>query len=163
MPSCVAVLTATGAISTAVAVLEMNRPITAVTANRQARMALGPAPPSTLTRPPTARSMPPVDGAVVALLIGELHYMNGLNRMSTAIVEHAVALWRAQSGGVLICEAAPMVAVARGLGVPEERIRIAIPEPAGHTTRWAAERIRGMADVAGRRTALPRRAARDFQ
>ncbi|MNV85195.1 hypothetical protein D3C71_1791300 [compost metagenome] len=60
MPSCVAVLTATGAISTAVAVLEMNRPITAVTANRQARMALGPAPPSTLTRPPTARSMPPV-------------------------------------------------------------------------------------------------------
>ncbi|MNH39147.1 hypothetical protein D3C79_1002760 [compost metagenome] len=60
MPSCAAVLTATGAINTAVAVLEMNRPITAVTANRQARMALGPAPPSTLTSPPTARSIPPV-------------------------------------------------------------------------------------------------------
>ena len=94
--------------------------------------------------------MPPADGAVVALLIGELHYMNGLNRISTAIVEHAVARWRGQSGGLLICEAAPMVAVARGLGVPEERIRIAIPEAGGHTTRWAAERIRGMADVAGR-------------
>ena len=94
--------------------------------------------------------MPPADGAVVALLIGELHYMNGLNRMSTAIVEHAVERWRAQPGGLLICEAAPMVTVARALGVPEERIRIAIPEPAGHTTRWAAERVRAMADVAGR-------------
>ncbi|MNH31035.1 hypothetical protein D3C79_913640 [compost metagenome] len=60
MPNCVAVLIATGAISTAVAVLEMNRPITAVMANRQARMALGPASPSTLTRPVTARSIPPV-------------------------------------------------------------------------------------------------------
>lgn len=94
--------------------------------------------------------MPPADGAVVALLIGELHYMNGLNRISTAIVERAVQRWRALPGGVLVCEAAPMVAVARRLGVPEERIRIAIPEPGGHTTRWAAERIRSMADVAGR-------------
>ncbi|MNI63727.1 hypothetical protein D3C73_1191250 [compost metagenome] len=49
-----------GAISTAVAVLEMNRPITAVTVNRQASMAIGPAPPSRLTSPPTARSIPPV-------------------------------------------------------------------------------------------------------
>ncbi|MNO07306.1 hypothetical protein D3C81_2294460 [compost metagenome] len=39
MPNCCAVLIATGAIRTAVAVLEMNRPISAVRANRQARIA----------------------------------------------------------------------------------------------------------------------------
>ncbi len=59
-PSCSAVASATGAISTAVAVLEMNRPISAVSRNRQASSACGPASPSRPTRPEVARAMPPV-------------------------------------------------------------------------------------------------------
>ena len=50
-PSCSAVASATGAISTAVAVLEMNRPISAVSRNRQANSACGPASPSRPTSP----------------------------------------------------------------------------------------------------------------
>ncbi|MNP74924.1 hypothetical protein D3C76_1718800 [compost metagenome] len=55
-----AVAMATGAMSTAVAVLEMNRPVTAVTRNRLASTAWGPALPSMPTSASTARAMPPV-------------------------------------------------------------------------------------------------------
>lgn len=91
--------------------------------------------------------MPPAgEGPIVALLIGELHYMTRLNAITTRIVERAVALWRERPAALLVCEAEPMAAVARGLGVPAEVIRVAIPEPGGHTTRSAAERIRAMLD-----------------
>lgn len=105
---------------------------------------------------------------VVALLIGELSYMTSLNRITSAIVERAVAVWRKRPGAILICEAEPMAALARTLGVPAECVRVAIPEPGGHTTRWAAERIRAMADLGTRPLLLVthrlhgRRAARMF-
>jgi hypothetical protein len=89
----------------------------------------------------------------VALLIGELHYMTRLNAVTSHIVEHAVACWRARPSAVLVCEAAPMAALARSLGVPAASMRVAIPEAGGHTTRWAAERIRAM-PVLGDRTVL---------
>ena len=60
MSSACAVAMATGAMSTAVAVLEINRPITAVRANSAAIRARGPASPSSCSRPLTARSIPPV-------------------------------------------------------------------------------------------------------
>ncbi|HYE84966.1 MAG TPA: YdcF family protein [Vicinamibacterales bacterium] len=88
---------------------------------------------------------PPSDDTwVVALLIGELSYMNALNPISTRIVERAVEVWRRHPQGLLICEAEPMAAVARSLGVPEASLRVAIPEPGGHTTRWCAQRIAQM-------------------
>jgi len=105
---------------------------------------------------------------VVALLIGELSYMTTLNRITTQIVERAVARWRERRGAVLICEAEPMAALARSLGVPDESLRVAIPEPGGHTTRWAAERIAAMPDHGSRTLVLVthrlhgRRAARIF-
>ena len=87
---------------------------------------------------------------VVALLIGELSYMTSLNRITTAIVERAVSFWRKRPGAILICECEPMAALARSLGVPAESVRVAIPEPGGHTTRWAAERVRAMDDLGTR-------------
>lgn len=78
---------------------------------------------------------------IVALLIGELSYMTALNPITTRIVERAVALWQRHPGAVLICEAEPMAAMARRLGVPDVSLRVAIPEPGGHTTRWCAERV----------------------
>lgn len=89
----------------------------------------------------------PAEASIVALLMGELHYMTRLNPITTRIVEHAVARWRQRPRAVLVCEAEPMAAVARQLGVPADAIRVAIPEAGGHTTRWAAERIRGMSDL----------------
>ena len=87
---------------------------------------------------------------IVALLIGELRYMTQLNRVTTRIVEHAVSDWRAHPSTLLICEAEPMAVLAASLGVPRELIRTAIPEAGGHTTRWAAERVRAMADSGSR-------------
>lgn len=80
-------------------------------------------------------TLPP---AIVALMIGELEYMSGLNRISTAIVEHAVAVWRATPGSVLICESAPMTAAAIALGVAEHDVVTALPQPTGHITRLVA-------------------------
>ena len=105
---------------------------------------------------------------IVALLIGELSYMTSLNRITTQIVERAVARWRERPGAVLICECEPMAAVARSLGVPEASLRVAIPEPSGHTTRWLVERIAAMPDHRTRILVLVthrlhgRRAARMF-
>lgn len=81
---------------------------------------------------------------IVALLIGELSYMTTLNAITTQIVDRAVDLWRRHDGAILICEAEPMAAVARSRGVPDASLRVAIPEPGGHTTRWAAQRITAM-------------------
>lgn len=106
---------------------------------------------------------------VVALLIGELHYMTRLNVITTRIVEHAVSVWRRQPASTLVCEAEPMAAVARRLGVPEAQLRVAIPEPSGHTTRWAALRVASMPGRDGRPVVLvthrlhARRAARMFR
>jgi uncharacterized SAM-binding protein YcdF (DUF218 family) len=87
---------------------------------------------------------------VVALLIGELPYMTRLNDITSRIVERAVEHWRARPRSVLVCEAAPMAELAVSLGVPSVCVRVAINEPHGHTTRWAAERIVAMADREGR-------------
>jgi uncharacterized SAM-binding protein YcdF (DUF218 family) len=113
---------------------------------------------------------PPRDEAwVVALLIGELHYMTRLNAITTRIVEHAVSLWQRQPASTLVCEAEPMAEVARQLGVPAAQVRVAIPEPAGHTTRWAALRTAALAGRDGRPVVLvthrlhARRAARIFR
>jgi hypothetical protein len=106
---------------------------------------------------------------IVALLIGELSYMTALNPITTRIVERAVARWRERPNAMLICEAEPMAAVARQLGVPEASLRVAIPEPGGHTTRWAASRIAAMPDYHNRILLLVthrlhgRRAARMFR
>jgi len=89
----------------------------------------------------------PAEASIVALLVGELRYMTHLNTITTRIVEHAVALWRRRPRALLICEAEPMAAVARQLGVPAASIRVAVPEAGGHTTRWAAERICAMSDL----------------
>ncbi|MNH34453.1 hypothetical protein D3C79_950510 [compost metagenome] len=51
---------AIGAISTAVAVLEINRPIVAHSANRHSSITRGPAPPATSISPRTIKSTPPV-------------------------------------------------------------------------------------------------------
>jgi hypothetical protein len=100
--------------------------------------------------------MPPADDRpwIVALLIGELPYMTTLNAITTRIAEHAVELWRQQPGTLLICECEPMAAVARRMGVPDVSLRVAIPEPDGHTTWWAASRIAAMPDAAGRALVL---------
>ncbi len=90
----------------------------------------------------------------MALLIGELSHMTGLNRITTSIVERAVSCWQKRQGVILICEAEPMAALARTLGVPAGSVRVAIPEAGGHTTRWAAERIRAMSDLGSRRLRL---------
>ena len=106
---------------------------------------------------------------VVALLIGELSYMTVLNPITAQIVERAVVRWRERPGAILICEAEPMAAGARTLGVPPDSLRVAIPEPGGHTTRWAAERIAAMPDHGNRLLVLVthklhgRRAARMFR
>ncbi len=106
---------------------------------------------------------------VVALLIGELSYMSALNPITTQIVARAVTRWREWPGALLICEAEPMAAVARTLGVPPALLRVAIPERGGHTTRWAAERIAAMPDYGNRILVLVthkwhgRRAARMFR
>jgi hypothetical protein len=106
---------------------------------------------------------------IAALLIGELPYMTTLNAITTRITEHAVELWRQRPDTLLICECDPMAAVARRLGVPGHALRVAIPEPAGHTTWWAASRIAAMPDAANRALVLVthrlhgRRAARMFR
>ena len=76
--------------------------------------------------------------AIVALMIGELDYMSGLNRISAAIVERAVAVWRDTPGSVLICESAPMAAEAARLGVAVSDVVTALPQALGHTTRLVA-------------------------
>ena len=76
--------------------------------------------------------------AIVALMIGELSYMRQLNQISTAIVHHAVLLWRKTPGSVLVCESAPMTAEAIRLGVAPFEVVTALPQPAGHTTRLVA-------------------------
>ena len=55
-----AIASAIGAISTAVAVFEMNRPSAAVTTNSIAMTTRGPASPTKATSPSAARSTPPV-------------------------------------------------------------------------------------------------------
>lgn len=85
---------------------------------------------------------------IVALQIGELPNMPRLNDITLRIVERAVARWRGSPSSVLVCESCPMGEVALAHGLPPDRLRIAIPEPSGHTTRWAAERIRVMPEVA---------------
>ena len=81
------------------------------------------------------QTVPP---AVVALMIGELSYMPGLNRISKAIVERAVEIHRATPGSTLICESLPMAAEAIELGVNPAEVVTALPQPAGHTTRLVA-------------------------
>ena len=76
--------------------------------------------------------------AIVALMIGELDYMSSLNRISTHIVERAVAEWRRTPGSALICESAPMAAEAVRLGVAESDVTTALTQPLGHTTRLVA-------------------------
>jgi uncharacterized SAM-binding protein YcdF (DUF218 family) len=71
-------------------------------------------------------------------MIGELDYMSGLNPISTAIVERAVAVWRQTPGAVLICESAPMAAEAQRLGVASSDVVTALPQASGHTTRLVA-------------------------
>lgn len=71
-------------------------------------------------------------------MIGELDYMSGLNRISTAIVARAVAVWRETPGSVLVCESTPMAAEARKLGVPPADVVTALPQALGHTTRLVA-------------------------
>src|SRR5712671_3910715 len=81
--------------------------------------------------------------AVVALMIGELDYMpldraqgrRVLNRISTAIVARAVAVWREAPGSVLICESMPMAAEAIRLGVDPGEVVTALPQPLGHSSR----------------------------
>jgi hypothetical protein len=80
----------------------------------------------------------PIPAAVVALMIGELNYMPALNRISSAIVARAVAIWRETPGSVLICESAPMAAEAVRLGVDPGDVLTALPQPLGHTTRLVA-------------------------
>ena len=80
-----------------------------------------------------------VRGAVLALMIGELNYMSPLNRISTIIVDRAVAIWRRTPGEVLICESAPMAAQAIKLGVAESAVVTALPQRTGHTTRLVAQ------------------------
>jgi hypothetical protein len=83
---------------------------------------------------------PPV---IVALMIGELPYMSGLNRISTRIVERSVEVWRQRPGGILVCESQPMSHVARGLGVPDAALITALPQASGHTTRLVADWLAG--------------------
>ena len=51
---------ATGAISTAVAVLEINKPMSAVVKNKIAKITRGPVSPNKLSKASTAKSIPPV-------------------------------------------------------------------------------------------------------
>jgi len=90
------------------------------------------------------------DGWIVALLMGELRYMTGVNSITSRIVEGAVSLWRERTDAILICEAEPMGELARKLGVPAESVRVAVPEAGGHTTRLAALRVRAMPDLGNR-------------
>lgn len=86
---------------------------------------------------------PVLSPTIVALMIGELEYMSGLNRMSTAIVEQAVTVWRQTPGSVLICESAPMATEAMRLGITASDIITALPQPLGHTTRLVAQWLAG--------------------
>ncbi len=85
---------------------------------------------------------------VVALMIGELPNMTQLNEISTRIVERAVEWWSAGLSDLLVCESQPMTELALARGVPAVVVRTAIPEPKGHTTRWAAERVRAIPEAA---------------
>jgi hypothetical protein len=75
---------------------------------------------------------------IVALMMGELSYMRGLNRISSEIVARAVELHRASPGSVLICESERMTAEAIRLGLTPSDVVTALPQPAGHTTRRVA-------------------------
>lgn len=77
-------------------------------------------------------------GVIIALMIGELRYMPTLNRISTAIVGEAAALWRQCPSALLVCESEPMRQHALRLGVPADRLRT-LPQPHGHKTRLVAE------------------------
>lgn len=55
---------ATGAMSTAVAVLEIKSPITAVVINNIAKIIRGPALPNSPNKPSTAKAIPPVFAAL---------------------------------------------------------------------------------------------------
>jgi len=78
---------------------------------------------------------PPV---IVALMIGELPYMSGLNWISARIVERSVQVWREHPDSVLICESQPMALTAKRLGVPDHALLTALPQASGHTTRSVA-------------------------
>jgi hypothetical protein len=88
---------------------------------------------------------------IVALMIGELPYMPGLNRISTRIVERSVQVWREHPGSVLICESQPMSVAAKQLGVPDAALITALPQATGHTTRrvasWLADSEHRRSDV----------------
>ncbi len=78
--------------------------------------------------------MPPPT-VIVALLIGELPYQPRLNAITSRIVEHAAAAWKRHPEAVVVCEAEPMRRLAADIGVPDDQLVTALPQPAGHTTR----------------------------
>ena len=65
-PSSAAVEIAMGAMSTAVAVFETNRPMMAVSTKTPPSSTIGPASPSVVSRPSTTRSTPPVRSSASA-------------------------------------------------------------------------------------------------
>ena len=79
------------------------------------------------------------EGVVVALMIGELRWQPRLNRISSEVVERAVEVWRLAPSKLLICESEPMRQHALQQGVAADRVRTALPQPSGHTTRLLAE------------------------
>ena len=82
-------------------------------------------------------------GVIVALMIGELRWQPTLNRISSEVVERAVEVWRADPSTLLICESELMRQHALRQGVPADRVRTALPQPSGHTTRLVAEWLSG--------------------
>lgn len=75
---------------------------------------------------------------IVALMIGELHWMPRLNHISSEIVRKSVDIWRQCPGALLVCESEPMRKLAEELGVPAASLWTALPQPSGHKTRLLA-------------------------
>lgn len=78
---------------------------------------------------------------IVALMIGELPYMNGeLNTVTKDIVTKAIEL--AGSSWTLICESQLMSEYALSIGFPKTQLITALPQNNGHTTVKLARAVK---------------------